>query len=168
MILGIIACNQKQKNENGKAFNDVSEIEGFDYLDDFERSKSTFSMDSIPMDDYSSDGGELILYLANEKDYQVFDFWLFGETGKLNYTYWTDKSLNFNFIKQMKFEYDKPYYEEGFKTDTLIRYLSYENTHTILFDVEKKEVNNTELIESTKNEMESFFRDLTQELDIPK
>jgi len=39
-------------------------------------------------------------------DYLVLDFWLYGETGKLNYTYLTDKDFKFKFVKQVKYEYD--------------------------------------------------------------
>jgi len=172
LICGIHSCKQKQKSET-KPENEIaidldSNLIGFDFILDFESNKSKFIKDLIPMDDFSTEGGELTVYHSVDKPYRVFDFWLYGETAKLNYTYWTDKNGNFNFARQTKFEHDKPYYEEGFKTDTLVRYLSYEKPVNKLFDKNRKEISGAEEMEVTKTELKSFFDDLTREIEIPK
>lgn len=86
----------------------------------------------------------------------------------MNYTYWTDKNFKIKFVKQIRFEYDKPYYEEGFKIDTITNYLSYLNTPTKLYDKNKKEINNNILIATKKKELESFFNDVTKGVEIIK
>ena len=96
------------------------------------------------------------------------DFWLYGETGKLNYTYWTDNDFQFKFVKKVNYEYDKPYSEEGFKVDSVTMYLTYSEPNNRLFDSEKKEITDKELVDSTKNELNEFYKDVTQEIKIIK
>jgi hypothetical protein len=95
---------------------------------------------------------------------------LYGETGKLNYKYWTEKSGNmkFKFVKKLNYEYDKPYYEKDYKTDSIIRYLSYSDSKIKLFDINKTEITESELIDKNKLELESFFIDVTKGIEIIK
>ena len=101
-------------------------------------------------------------------NYLVLDFWLYGETGKLNYTYWTDKELKFKFIKQVKYKYDKPYYEVNFKIDTNTNYMSYLNPEIKLFDKDKNEITDKRMIDTKEKELKSFFNDVTRGIEIIK
>ena len=139
LIIGFYSCGEKQKTEKETVSVEiekpVSELKDFELVQDFEKNKAEFRTDTFELNDHSADGGELTVFHDKNFDYIVYDFWLFGETGKLNYTYWTDKNgkMNFKFVKQLKYEYDKPYYEEGYKTDSIIRYLSYSDSKIKLF-----------------------------------
>ena len=175
LIIGFYSCGEKQKSEKKMetvAFEKtISKLKGFELLQDFMKNKAEFGTpETFELYDHSADGGELKVFHDKDFDYIVFDFWLYGETGKLNYTYWTDKNVNleFKFVKQLKYEYDKPYYEEDYKTDSIIRYLSYSNSKTKLFDINKTEITEYEQIEKSKLELESFFRDVTKGIEIVK
>lgn len=172
LFFGIHSCSQKQKSEN-KPENKIeidqdSRLTGFNFILDFASNKSNFKKDVYPMDDFSTEGGELAVFRSVDRPYRVFDFWLYGETGELNYTYWIDKTQQFLFARKTDIVYDKPYYEEGFKTDTLIRYLSFEKSVNKLFDKNGKEITSAEEMQITTTELESFFDDLTREIEIPK
>lgn len=146
----------------------ITALSGFDLIKKFETDKVKFNKDIFELNEHSTDGGELIVYHSNELNYIVLDFWLFGETGKLNYTYWTNNELKFKFIKQVKYEYDKPYYEENFKIDTIRNYLSYPDSGLKLYDKNKIEINDKILIETKRKELESFFNDVTKGIEIIK
>ena len=174
LIIGFYSCGEKQKSEKKtesvEVEKTVSELKGFELLQDFEKNKAEFRTDTFELNDHSADGGELTVFHDKDFDYIVLNFWLYGETGKLNYTYWTEKkgNMEFKFVKQLKYDYDKPYYEEGYKTDSIIRYLSYSDSKTKLFDINKTEITESELIEKSKTELESFFRDVTKGIEIIK
>ena len=174
IIIGFYSCGEKQKSEKKaesvEIEKSVSDLKDFELLQDFEKNKAEFGKDTFELNDHSADGGELILFHDKNFDYIVLDFWLYGETGKLNYTYWTEKNGNmeFKFVKQLNYDYDKPYYEEDYKTDSIIRYLSYSDSKTKLFDINKSEITEPEQIEKTKSELESFFRDVTKGIEIIK
>ncbi len=174
LIIGIYSCGEKQKTEKKtesvEIEKSVSELKDFELIQDFEKNKTEFGTDTFELNDHSADGGELTVFHDKNFDYIVYDFWLFGETGKLNYTYWTDKNgkINFKFVKQLKYEYDKPYYEEGYKTDSIIRYLSYSDSKIKLFDINKMEITESEQIEKTKSELESFFKDVIKGIEFIK
>jgi len=174
LIIGFYSCGEKQKTEKEtKIVNiekSISESKDFDIIQNFEKNKAEFSTETFELNDHSADGGELTVYHDKNFDYVVYDFWLFGENGKLNYTYWTEKSreFQFKFVKQLKYEYDKPYYMEDYKTDSIIRYLSYSDLKTKLFDINRTEITDSEEIEKTKSELESFYRDVIKDVEFIK
>lgn len=175
LIIGFYSCGEKQKPEKNTETvvveKNVSELNDFELIQDFEKNKAEFGTpDTFELNDHSADGGELKVFHNKDFDYIVYDFWLYGETGKLNYTYWTEKNVNmeFKFVKQLKYKYDKPYYEEDYKMDSIIRYLSYSDSKTKLFDINKTEITESDQIEKSKAELESFFRDVTKGIEIVK
>ncbi|WP_225037352.1 hypothetical protein [Winogradskyella sp. SM1960] len=175
LIIGFYSCGEKQKPEKKMETvvdkKTLSELKDFELLQDFEKNKAKFGTpNTFELNDHSADGGELSVFHDKDFDYIVFDFWLYGETGKLNYTYWTEKNgnLDFKFVKQLKYVYDKPYYIEDYKTDSIIRYFSYSDSKTKLFDINKTEITESEQIEKSKSELESFFRDVTKGIEIVK
>ena len=172
LTIGLYSCvENKETDSNTKSKPKIetsSEIIDFDLLKDFESNKTKFNSDTFEILDHSTDGGELIVFHDNLFDYLVIDFWLYGETGKLNYTYWTDNDFQIKIVKKVNYEYDKPYYEEGFKVDSATMYLSYSEPINRLFDSEKKEIINQELVDSTKKELDEFYMDVTQEIKIIK
>ena len=175
LIIGFYSCGEKQKPEKEAEVvaikKTVSELKNFELLQDFEKNKAKFGTpDIFELNDHSADGGELSVFHNKDFDYIVFDFWLYGETGKLNYTYWTEKNGNmkFKFVKQLNYEYNKPYYEKDYKTDSIVRYLSYSYSKTTLFDINKTKITDSKQIEKSKSELESFFRDVTKGIEIIK
>jgi hypothetical protein len=174
LIIGLYSCGKKQKSEKKtgtvKIEKTVSGLKDFELVQNFEENKVEFRTDIFELNDHSADGGELTVFHYKNCDYVVYDFWLFGETGKLNYTYWTEKNgkMNFKFIKQLKYEYDKPYYEKDYKTDSIIRYLSYSDSKMKLFDINKTKITETEQVEKSKSELESFFKDVIKGIKLIK
>lgn len=172
LTIGIFSCIENKKTGtklDTKPGNiPTSELKGFELIEEFKSNKAKFNSDTLELLSHSTDGGELIVYHDNEFDYVVLDFWLYGETGKLNYTYWTDNDFKFEFIRKVNYKYDKPYYEKGFKVDTATQYLIYSQSKYRLFDSNKNEITDTRLTESTKIELEKFYKDLTEGVEIKK
>lgn len=169
LILGSTSCTeQKEKNpETNGQIRQKSPLRGFALLNDFEDNKSTFTRDSLPMDDFSTEGGDLVIYNAATKKYRVFDFWLYGESGRLHYTYWTDPMNKFLFVKRETINFDKPYYENGVNTDTLVHYFSYDSGLNTLYGKSKQEIKNPEKREAIKGDIASFFYELTATVELP-
>jgi hypothetical protein len=174
LIIGFYSCGEKQKSEKktetAVVEKSVSELKDFELLQDFEKNKAEFGTDTFDLFGHSSEGGELTIFHDKKFDYVVYEFWIYGELGKLNYTYWTEKNgkLNFKFIKQLEYSYDKPFYQGAFETDSTISYLSYSNSKIKLFDINKTEIKESELIKKSKSELESFFKDVTKGIEIIK
>ena len=120
------------------------------------------------MDDFSTEGGELVIFSSDEKEYRVFDFWLYGETGKLNYTYWTNKANEFLFTRRVTYNYDRPYYEEGFQIDTLIHYLSFGRNANTLYGKNGHKILSKQETEAAIADIASFFDELTATIEVPK
>ena len=174
LIIGFYSCGEKQKAEkkaeNVEIGKQVSELKDFELFQDFEKNKAEFGTDTFDLFGHSSEGGELTVFHDKKFDYIVYDFWIYGELGKLNYTYWTEKNgeTNFKFVRQLEYSYDKPFYQGDFEMDSTINYLSYSNSKIKLFDINKTEITESELIEKSKSELESFFRDVTKGIEIIK
>tara|TARA_R110002051_G_scaffold54764_1_gene102337 strand:- start:2961 stop:3509 length:549 start_codon:yes stop_codon:yes gene_type:complete len=174
LILGFYSCGEKQKTEKKTESLEIEKtvfkLKDFELLKDFEKNKAEFGTDTFELFGHSSEGGELTVFHNKKFDYVVYDFWLYGETGKLNYTYWAEKNgkLNFILIKKLEYNYNKPFYENGYETDSIIRYLSYSNSKIKLFDLNKTEIKESEKVKETKIELESFFNDLIKDIEIIK
>mgnify|MGYP000737028932 CR=1 FL=1 len=139
----------------------------FRLIEDFEKHKSTFQSDTFELYDHSTDGGQLIAYYAKDKEYRVFDIWLFGETGKLHATYWTDNDLKIKIIKRTNFDYDKPYYEKGYKVTETMEYLSHEDNSVKRYNRDKRELNDG-LSDTKASEGQTFFDDIIKDVNIMK
>jgi hypothetical protein len=143
----------------------VTSDKNFNFIDDFEKNKATFASEKFDLWGHSSEGGQLIAFHNKEKTYLVVDIWIFGELGKINATYWTDKDLNFIIVKRIDFEYDKPFYEKDFKATETTKYLSYNSNKVKSYNGERKELSDLLTIEM-KKECEEFFKDVTKGLKI--
>ena len=168
LLIGFYSCENKTKSS--EIIKTVSELKDFELIQDFEKNKAEFNTEVFNLIGHSSDGGELKVFHDKKFNYVVYDFWLFGETGKLNYTYWTEKKgkLNFKFIKQLEYDYNKPFYVDGYKTDSLIHYLSYSDSKIKLFDMNKSEIKEPAQIKKAKTELESFYKDLIKGIEFIK
>jgi hypothetical protein len=141
--------------------------ENFALIEDFEKNRKVFRADTFDLAGQSTEGGELIAFHSNERDYLVFDIWLFGEMGKIHAIYWTDRNLNFRIIKRVDFKYDKPFYEEGYKVTETTEYLSYSDTSVRLYNRAKTELENGRA-NGQKMKWENFFNEITKDLKIVK
>lgn len=172
LTIGLFSCSENKSTDTYKETKTEvkinSTINDFDLLDNFLANKRKFSTDTFEMLEYSANGGELIVYHNNEHDYIVLDFLLYGETGKLNYTYWTDRNFKIKFVKTVDYIYDKPFYEEDFKIDSVTKYITFSHTNHRLFDSNKNEITNKELIDSTKLVLENFYKEKTLGIEILK
>ncbi|TMU57465.1 hypothetical protein [Flagellimonas algicola] len=143
------------------------ESDVFDLISDLEADKIIFKKDTLPLDDFSTEGGELIIFTSDKKDYCVFDFWLYGEMGKLHYTYWTDTSNTIVFARRISYNYDRPYYKEGFQIDTMKHYLSFGHTKNRLFGKNRQEIFEKKETQAVQEDLRSFFNELTSGIELP-
>lgn len=139
----------------------------FSLIEDFEKGKDTFRPDTFDLNNLSTDGGQLIAYHTKDKNYLVLDIWLFGETGKVHSTYWTDSKLNFKIIKRTDFVYDKPYYEKDYKITETTEFYSYSDNSFIRYNSNKQEIKNLDNGES-EMKVRNFFVDITKDIEIIK
>jgi hypothetical protein len=139
----------------------------FELIRDFENDKGLFQTDTFDLAGQSTEGGELVAFHHKDKAYVVMDIWIFGEMGKMNATYWTDKKSNFLIVKKTDFAYDKPFYKKDLKITERTMFLSYTSSKVRSYDSERKELIDSQTTEM-KKEYEAFFADVTKGLKIVK
>ncbi len=161
LIIGFYSCGEKQESEkNSESIiieKAVSQTNGFDLMENFQENQTEFKTDTIRLSDNSANGSGLIFYQSEKNEYLVFDFMVYNDNGIKNYTYWTDKKLNFKFIKQAMYGYKKE--------NTFERYVTYNEILVKVFDSNKNEITDIKFVEKTKSELESFFKDNSSEID---
>lgn len=157
LIILILSNNLLLAQANGTDKN-------FRIISDFEKNRGVLQSDTFDLYDHSTDGGQLIVYCPKNREYYAFDIWLFGETGKIHATYWTDKDLKFKIVKRTNFDYDRPYYERGYKVTETTEYLSYEMNTVKRYDKDKRELNDS--LSSSTISVENFFQEITKDLNI--
>jgi hypothetical protein len=139
----------------------------FNLINDFQHHKSIFRTDKFDLAGQSTEGGELVVFHHKDKVYVVVDIWIFGEMGKINATYWMDKSLNFLIVKRIDFTYDKPFYEKDFKVKEMTTFLSFNSDKVKGYDNVRKELDDSQTTKM-KKEYEEFFTEVTKGLKIVK
>ncbi|KIC64233.1 hypothetical protein [Chryseobacterium taiwanense] len=144
LFVSLISCN-KFSNQN------------LYLIDDFKVSRKEFTKDTIDLENVSSEGGELISYFSDKKKFRVFDFFIYGEMGKLNYTYFTDNNLKIKSVIKRDYKYDKPITEENLKIDSTIIYYDY-SEKPILLDQNLKEIHSIQQLKKQQIELDSFFK----------
>jgi len=87
----------------------------------------------------------------------VFDFFIYGETEKLNYTYFTDSNLKIKTVIKRDYKYDKPITEENLKIDSTIIYYDYSEKPRF-FDQNLKEIYNIPQLKKQQTKLDSFFK----------
>ena len=171
LILGLFSCDNIQqldnKSKNIPKENIQEELIGFNLISDFETNKAQFNSDTFDLMNLSTEGGELIVFHTNKKEYLVIDIWLYGEMGKLNTTYWTDKNIEFKFIKKTKYNYDRPMYEPDYKIIETTYYYSYPDSNFIIYNLDRKEIQDSSYLVKRK-EIEEFFTTVTKDIEIIK
>ena len=171
-MLGVLSCEENDmlhsKVEQSPKVQIKATLNHFELLEDFELNKLIFNLDTFQILDKSTDSGELRVYHDGSFEYVVLDFWLYGETRKLNYTYWTDRDFNFRVIKKTDYAYDKPYYEDRFTIDSTTRYMTFDKAGTHFFDANKTEISNQSMIDSIRIDLEGFFKDCTKDIELVK
>ncbi|HZY81130.1 MAG TPA: hypothetical protein VFE50_16515 [Cyclobacteriaceae bacterium] len=139
----------------------------FNLIDDFEKSSGLFRRDTFELYDQSAEGGQLVALHSKDKDYLVFDIWLFGETGKIHSIYWTDKKLNFILVKRVDYTYDRPFYEDGYKTEEKTSFYSFLNNSFMAYDADRQEMKHSNTSDM-ENKLRSFFTDVAKGVEIGK
>lgn len=137
----------------------------FDLIEDFQNDKAAFRRDEFDLAGQSTERGQLVAFHHKGKAYLVVDIWIFGEMGKINATYWTDKNLSFLIVKRTYFAYDRPFYEKDLKVTEAATYLSYHSDKVKSYDNERRELSDSQTTE-IKQEFEEFFKDVTKDLKI--
>jgi hypothetical protein len=171
IIVGLFACSNIKKKENTTEFftNGINQkdLKDFDLINDFEKNKETFSTDTFALMNHSTEGGEIIVFHTSEKEYLVIDIWLYGEMGKLNTKYWTDKNFDFKMVIETSYDYDKPMYEPDFKTTETTYFYSYSDSIFRIFDQNKSLLQDSLYLDKRKK-IEDFFNEMTKEIEIVK
>lgn len=138
----------------------------FDLISDFENNLHLFRADTFELFGESTDGGELIAFHTKNRDYVVVDAWIYGETGKLHTTFWTDRNLNIRLAQRTLYQYDRSYYEADFKTKETTEYFSFINNNFRLYDGEKRELRDG--LAKKRDEIQKSLADLTKDIEIVK
>lgn len=139
----------------------------FNLIEDFEKTKNTFRQDTFDLNLQSTEGGQLIVFHTADKDYLVLDIKLFGETGKIHATYWTDRELNIKIAKWTDFDYDKPYYENDYKISETTEFYSFLDNSFMRYNSDKQEIKKSDNSE-IEMEIKNFFVDITKDIEIIK
>ena len=128
----------------------------FSVLSDFNQSKNQYAVDTIELENVSGEGGELISY-HNDSGQLVLDFFIYGETGKLNYTFFTNKKLEYHFAVKKNYQYNRPIYEHDLKIDSTINYVK-NSPLPKLFDQNGLEIQDKKMRDSLITEMDVFLK----------
>lgn len=129
----------------------------FPLLAEFKKSRSAYIVDTIALENVSVEGGELISY-HNNADQLVLDFFIYGETGKLNYTFFTNKNLDFKFAVKKNYQYDRPIDEQDMKIDSTIIYIE-NGSNPKLFDKFGVQIQDEKKRDSLIAEMNCFLKE---------
>lgn len=144
IVIFLFSCQEKTEDK-------------FPIIKEFDANKKLYKIDTIQLENISTEGGELILYFDKENEKSVLDFYVYGETGKLNYTYFTEKDFKYQFVIKKDYKYDKPITEKNLKVDSTINYINFEPIEK-LYDQNGDEITNVEKLNSTISEIDTFFK----------
>jgi hypothetical protein len=131
--------------------------EKFSVVKEFQETRNHYKIDTITLENISSEGGEVVVYFNKNTSNSVMDFYVYGEMGKLNYTFFTDKDLKYQFVIKKDYRYGAPITDKNMKMDSTIYYLDYK-PEVKLFDSNAKEINESQKKNAVKLELDSFFR----------
>ena len=110
-----------------------------DFMNDFKDSKEEYLIKEAPLDDMSTQGGEIKGYYIDNK-LKYIDINIFGETGKIVYeiAYLNDTVVYFT---KNEITYDKPIYFPDFtvQNEIISNYILY-NKHIFEYNKELKQV----------------------------
>lgn len=129
----------------------------FPLLAEFNKSRSAYIVDTIELENVSVEGGELISY-HNNTDQLVLDFIIYGETNKLNYTFFTNKNLDFKFAVKKNYQYNRPIDEQDMKIDSTIVYIE-NGSNPKLFDKFGVQIQDEKKRDSLIADMNSFLKE---------
>jgi hypothetical protein len=129
----------------------------FPIVNDFIENKSQYKIDTMDLENISNEGGEVIVYFNKDNKKTILDFYVYGETGKLNYMYFTEKKFKYQFVVKKEYKYDKPITEKDLKIDSVINYIDFQ-TNPKLFDQNGNRINDTKKLKSTISKVDSFFK----------
>lgn len=138
----------------------------FPIVSKFNVSKDQYNRDTINLEGLSLEGGELIVYDKNS-DTLVLDFFLYGETGKLNYTYFTNRNFEYKFVIKRDYVYNGLITDADIKIDSTIYFLDNEIIPK-LYNENTVEVNDPKKVDSIIHEINHFFKDSAKYIKINK
>lgn len=141
--------------------------QAFEIIDDFEKNKTRFHKDTIDLLGQTTEGGRLIVFRASDKDYIVFDLWLFGEMGKTQTIYWTDEKLNIRIVKRTDYSYDKPFYVEGYQIKETTEFYSLVNGSFKIYNVHREEINHSDSAHVGER-ISDLFNEVTKSLELSR
>lgn len=144
IVIILFSCQEKTEDK-------------FPIIKEFNTNKKLYKIDTIQLENISTEGGELILYFDKENQKNVMDFYVYGESGKLNYTYFTEKDFKYQFVIKKDYKYDKPITEKSLKIDSTIKYINFEPIEK-LYNQNGDEITNVETLNSTISEIDTFFK----------
>lgn len=129
----------------------------FAAIKEFKTNKSQYRIETIELENLSTEGGELKFYFNKDKEEYVLDFSVYGETGKLNYIFFTGKNFKYKTIIKKDYQYNQPITEANTKIDSIIYYINFEPTKK-LFDQNLNEVADSKKLNTIVSEVDTFFK----------
>lgn len=138
----------------------------FPIIAEFNKTKNQYNRDTIDLEGFSLEGSELVVYHKNT-DTLILDFFVYGETGKLNYTYFTNKNLDYKFVIKRNYTYGRPITEESIKIDSTVYFLENDSVSK-LYDKNAKEIKDSIVKDTIILEIEHFYQDTSKYIRIKK
>ncbi len=140
---------------------------GFSTFDKFSANRNDFVKDSIELEDVSTEGSIIYFYHSSKYDFIVLDYWSYGEMGKLNILFISDKSFNILIAQDKQFNYNKPMYAKNFKTQETCEFYTFEKGVAIgLYSCNRKKINIDKLrFKNKRNELNKTFKQLIKEIN---
>ncbi|WKW46022.1 hypothetical protein P3875_09560 [Myroides sp. JBRI-B21084] len=153
MIVLVNSCNRTNDDK-------------FPIISKFKESKDQYSRDTINLEELSSEGGELIVYYK-KSDTLVLDFFLYGETGKLNYTYFTNSKFEYKFVIKRDYTYHGLITDIDIKIDSTIYYIENETIPKI-YNKNAVEIKDLKKVDSIKSVADDFFKNTAKYIKVIK
>lgn len=141
-LIVLISCNQTIDDK-------------FSIVSKFNESKNQYCRDSINLEGLSLEGSELIVYRKNS-DSLILDIFLYGETGKLNYTYFTNNKFEYKFAVKRDYRYNGLITDENIEIDSTIYFLENQK----LYNEKKVEIKDLEEVKLITTEIDVFYKDI--------
>ncbi len=157
--LFVSACSNPYQK---KQFND------FEYEQDFQKNKSLFRKDVLPIEGFSTEGSEMFVFKSAKRKYTVYDVWFYGELMQRNTSFFVDEQNKPKLIKQTIYLYDRPISVEGATFKTLVTYFTYNNGISKYYSKIKLEIADNKLKAKKQKELERLFARVTKSVQMNK
>jgi hypothetical protein len=171
VVYTLISCSNRSRlaEEQSRNPRKNPSYQEFQSLDFFEKNKSRFQADTFAITGKSKAGGELIIYHSPQMPLVIFDFWMYGEMGKMHAVFFTDQQQHIKLVKRTQYEYDKPFTEPEYTITEQTDYIVFKNEQATIYNAtrKKKDIDPYQTSQ-TGNSIKELFKELTEGINLTK